>query len=352
MKNEHENNAGTAADQVPGTPTPPSRKIQPHQIALWLMIAFVILIILNFVLFAGLLLPKRGLLACSSILLPGTWLSLHSGLGEVGRMILQMAWGGFALYLVFYFPVKLWMTSSRHLHIALAAYVLLCFGTYGFYEWQTSHPDWKAYGLNPDRAGFAPQVVVLSGEFNSTWRDQIENRLRDNHAFFEIRMRGHDYYYCRLWHGDHWEPGSWFNTKIVVRGQGWNWGLSCSSMGTRGGGGSLEGDDNALLPGRRLWNNQTFTGARQDDLIVEHRQWPRNTEEFSGLEKAGRWLVPTRIHTTCEIESLVGYYHIKKIEFWPTPDTNWFEQVLAKYGPDHSKPFKMDLGEPGVAPGK
>lgn len=278
------------------------------------------------------------------------WLARHFGLSEGWHAIVVIVWGLFAIYFVFYVPIKLWMSASRRMHIALLACVVLCFVAYEFFRWYSTKPDWTSHGLNPDRVGFQPQVLVLAGEFDFRTRDSSMNLIRSGKAYFEIRMRGHDYYYCRKWHGDDWRPGSWFRVEIANHGEGWSWGLHCSSIGTGGGGGS--GYIDRLLA-QRLWNGPELVGAREDDLISEERQWPKRKEEFSDLVKVGRWLIPTHIRFS-QPENLwrEENYYIKKIEFLPTPDTNWFEHVMAKYVDGKSEFRSIDLGEPGIAPEK
>lgn len=281
---------------------------------------------------------------------PTSWAVSHFHLGDGWHLIVMMIWGLFVTYLVFYILVKLWMTSSRHLHIALVAYIVLCFATYKSHQWYSTRLDWTSRGLNPDRPGFEPQVVVLSGEFDFWFHDSLINQSKSGHAFFEIRMRGHNYYYCRKWHGYDWRVGSWFRVEIANHGEGWSWGLASLSHTTRGTGGSWHRDN---LLAQRLWDNKKFVGADPNNLAIEESKWPNRKEGFGKLVKVGRWMIPTRIHISNEgSDARNENYYIKKIEFLPTPDTNWFEHVMAKYA-DHNSEFRsVDLGEPGVAPRK
>ncbi|MDR3460407.1 MAG: hypothetical protein P4N60_23505 [Verrucomicrobiae bacterium] len=325
-----------------GALTPPGKKIQPHQIALWLAIGFVVLSFLSPYLLGGQFMAYGSYLAW-----PGMWCVRHFRLTGGSEVVVMILWGVLAAYFMFYIPVKLWMTSTRYMRITLTAYVALCFGTYEFYQWYSTRTDWVSHGLNPDRAGFEPQVVVLSGEFDYWYK---EFGVKSGRAFFEIRMRGHDYYYCRKWHGHDWRPGSWFRVEIINHGEGWSWGLATFTDGTKGGGGSGAGD-NAWA--QSLWDGPAFIGINTNSLIMEQPQWPYRREEFSKLIKVGRWMVPTRFQLTDKgNEERVENYYIKKIEFLPTPDTNWFEQVLQKYSDQKSDLRSKDLGEPGVAPGK
>lgn len=321
-------------------PIPPAKKIQPHQVALWFAIGFVTFSYLSLVLFGTDLILEGFGLFVSCLVRPGIWLALHLGLNNVWSYLVIMAWGLMAWYLTYYIPVKLWMTSSRHMRMVLTSLVILCFITCGTYQcYSAKKPDWTSQGLNPDRPGFEPQAITLSGEYG---------KGRD--IFFEIRMHGFDYYYARRWHGNDWKPGAWFHTYIACDGEGWSWGLHCSSIGTGGGGGGLACSDEFILPARRLWDKQHFIGANTNDLIAKQKQWNHRQEEFSDLVKVGRWLVPSHIHLVDDNGKSEDYF-IKRIVFLPTPDTNWFEQVMAKYGHRAGFPLK-DLNEPGVAPGK
>jgi hypothetical protein len=325
-------------------------KIKPHQVALWFAIGFIVLSLLSPYLFGTFLFGRRFETYLSYLMWPGMWFSRYLGSSEGWNFIVMIIWGLFVVYIIFYIPIKLWMTSSRHLHIALVAYAALCFATYEFYQWYSTKPDWSSHGLNPDRPGFKPQVVVLAGKFDFWAHDSSVNLDKSGTAFFEIRMRGHNYYYCRKWHGNVWRPGSWFNVEVANHGEGFQFGLHCSSVGTGGGGGSWYGDH---LVAQRLWNKQEFVGANKDDLIFKEAQWPKRKEEFSHLVKVGRWLIPAHIRLTQSgNDAREENYYIKKIEFLPTPDTNWFEQVFKKYSDLKSDLRTKDLDEPGVAPGK
>jgi hypothetical protein len=326
---------------------PPAKKIQPHQIALWFAIGFVALSFLSPYLTGRFFLGERFMFYVSYLTRPGMWLAQQCGLNEGWNLIVIILWGLLVVYFVFYVPVKLWSTSSRHMRIALVAYVLLCLGTYEFYQWYSTKMDWNSRGLNPDRAGFNPQVVVLSGKFDYRYK---EFGVKSGSAFFEIRMRGHDYYYCRKWHGYDWRVGSWFRVEIANRGHGYSWGLASLSHTTRGTGGTWGGDN---LWTQKLWDGSTFIGANTENLVMEQYRWPYRKEEFGKLVKVGRWMIPTRIRLADKgNEEREENYYIKKIEFLPTPDTNWFEQVMQKYSEPKSDLRFIDLGEPGVAPGK
>jgi len=332
--------------QESSAPIPQARKIKPHQVALWFAIGFVVLSFLSSYLFGTFLFDERLAPYLSYLVWPGMWLSRHFGLNNGWNFIVMIVWGLLIVYFFFYIPVKLWMASSRNLHIALVACVILCFTTYEFYRWYSTKPDWTSRGLNPDRPRFEPQVVVLSGEFDYWYK--AWGGPKSGHAFFEIRMRGSDYYYCRKWHGTEWCPGAWFRVEIANHGEGWSDGLSISSGGTRGGGGSWSDTD---AWAKKFWAGQTFTGANTNNLMEEQFKWPYRKEEFSKLIKVGRWLIPTHVYIGDKgNEAQEENYYIKKIEFLPTPDTNWFEEVFQKYSDFKSDLRNKDLGEPGVAP--
>jgi hypothetical protein len=332
--------------QEPTAPVPLARKIRPHQVALWFALGFVVLSFLSPYVFGTFLLGERFLLYLSYLAWPGMWLARHLGLSEGWNFMVMITWGLFAVYFIFYIPVKLWMTSSRHLRIALAAYVVLCLAAYEFYQWYSTKPDWTSRGLNPDRQGFEPQVLALSGEFNYWYK--AWGGPKSGNAFFEIRMRGSDYYYCRKWYGTEWRPGSWFRVEIANRGEGCSWGLATFRDGTKGGGGSWSDND---AWAKKLWAGQTFAGANTNSLVEEQSKWPYRKEEFSKLVKVGRWLIPTRVYIGDKgNEAREENYYIRKIEFLPTPGTNWFEQVFQKYSDFKSDLRTKDLGEPGVAP--
>lgn len=336
--------------QEPTAPIPQAKKIKPHQVALWLAIGFVVLSFLSPYLFSTFLFGERFPLYLSYLAWPGRWLARHMGLSDGWNFVAMSICGLLVVYFAFYIPVKLWMTSSRQMQIALVAYVVICIATYEFYQRYSTRPDWTSRGLNPDRSGFEPPVVLLSGEFDFWFRDSSISQEKSGKAFFEIRMRGHDYYYCRKWHGNDWRVGSWYRVEIANHGEGYSWGLASLSHTTRGTGGSWYGDD---LLAQRLWNKQLFVGADKNTLVFEEQKWPKRREEFSHLVSVGRWLIPKHIRLTRPgSDAREENYYIKKIEFLATPDTNWFEQVFHKYADRDPDLRTKDLGEPGVAPGK
>lgn len=311
-----------------------AKKMQPHQVALWLAVAFIVASFLVPQLIGGLVLGEQFWVYVSYLFWPVMFLSQQVGGGL--SIFVMIIGGGLTAYLVFYIPVKLWMTTSRHLHIALVGCVALGFGTFIVYQnYSAPTPDWTSRGLNPNRLEFVPQVIILSGEYGHT-----------GDVLFEIRMRSQDYYYARRWHGYYWRPGAWYHTDICCHGEGWSFGLHCSSIGTGGGGGGLGCTDEVILPGRRLWKKQLFVGVDTNELVATEKSWPHRREEFSDLIQVGRWYIPQHIHLTDDNGKNEDYC-IRKIEFLPTPDTNWFEQVLKSEG----RPNKA-LNEPGNAPGK
>jgi hypothetical protein len=218
----------------------------------------------------------------------------------------------------------------------IAAIALLVFGIALalVYHELKSRSDITDHGLDPNRPGFKPVVVILSGTTSN--------------GYFQIRMRGADYYYCRKWNKHRWEAGSWFTMELDISPDvAFGWGLHCNGFGSGGGGGFSAGLPNDLVLARRLWNGTNFIGANTNELIAEERRWDRK-EEFQKLEKVGPYLIPKQIKfsnfNSSDRNRKVETYTILQVEFSDEPSTNWFLDVKRKYY-DHS--LTTDLDEPG-----
>lgn len=230
----------------------------------------------------------------------------------------------------FYFVVKFYLLASRQFQITTG--VLIVFGlllAVVFHD-QTTHIDWTSRGLNPNRQGFNPQVVILSGTLN-------------NGSYFEIRMRGVDYYYARKWNNPEWKVGTRFEMQLAIPNCAWRWGAHKGRMGSSGGGGSWFGAPEDIIPARRLWNGNNFIGAKTNELTANEPEW-HVTEQFQKLEKVGLYLIPGRIIYSIG-DSPQEIYTIKKVEFWNLPTTNWFWDLKKKYV--DGKMLTNDLHEPG-----
>lgn len=235
-------------------------------------------------------------------------------------------------FLAWYFVIRFYLIASRRFQIVVAA--LIVFGlmlALVFHE-QRTYIDWTSHGLNPNRPGFKPQVVILSGTLNGN-------------SYFEIRMRGADYYYSREWNNLQWKVGSWFGMHLVIPGYAWHYGLGYRTFEVGGGGGSGYGASGDIIPARRLWKGTNFIGANTDELIANEPQW-HNTEEFQNLEKVGPYLIPRRIIYSGGIAGQ-EIYTIKKVEFWNEPSTNWFWDLKKKYIDHDSEMMGKNLNEPG-----
>ncbi len=247
--------------------------------------------------------------------------------------------------LIVYSMVRYYLQASRQFQSAVVALIVVAiFLACLLYE-KRSSLDWTARGLNPDRPGFKPQVVILSGTFTYKANDSPDNLVRSGEAFFEIRMRGSDYYYCRKWNHAESGVGSWFDVELAIPGFASHWGLSRGRFGTRGGGGSWYGAPEDLMPARRLWNGTNLIGAITNYLEVEDVRRGAK-EEFQKLKQIGSWQIPRRILFSRNTRR-EEIYTIKKVEFWNRPATNWYWDVKAKYFDTSSQQRTNDLQEPG-----
>ena len=232
-----------------------------------------------------------------------------------------------------YFIIKSYLLASRHFQSAIVALVVVGTALALALHEQRSRIDWTSRGLNPNRPGFKPQVVVLSGTIE--W------------GYFEIRMRGADYYYCKTWNKAEWKPGAWSQLELDIPDFAMHLGLHCGRFGSGGGGGSSLGGPEDLVLARRLWSGTTFIGAKTNETVAEEREWGIR-EEFHNLETVGPWLIPKLIKFSTRLAG-EETYTIKKVEFWNQPSTNWFLEVKhAHFDPGFTR--TNDLHEPGPLP--
>jgi len=245
---------------------------------------------------------------------------------------------------VVYFANKFCLLASRQFQIAIVVLIVVGF-VLGFVVRERSlGVDWTAHGLNPDRPGLKPQVVILSGTFSYWANDLSVNQVKSGSGFFEIRIRGSDYYYCRKWNDPEWKIGSWYEVELAIPDFAGHWGLSRGRLGSRGGGGSGYGSPDDLMPARRLWNGKSFVGANTNELEVE--TYPgRQQEMFKKLKKVGPYLIPKQIRYL-EGDRREENYTICKVEFWNEPSTNWYWEVKRKYF-DFVRSMTNNLHEPG-----
>jgi hypothetical protein len=250
---------------------------------------------------------------------------------------IESDWFGSSLIVCLFFCylfTRYFLQASRHFQIMVAALLVIAVVLYLVLQSQKTRIDWTAYGLNPNLRGFKPQVVILSG----TTED----------GFFEIRMRGADYYYRKTWNQMDWGMGARFDLELDTPEFSMTWGLHRSGAGTGGGGGFSPAPNDGLVLARRLWNGINFVGADTNRLSFEENPSGMR-EDFANLKKVGPWLIPMQI----KFRGLhSGVYTVRKVEFWTEPDTNWYFQVKRKYLDHDPSAATNDLHEPGLVRGR
>jgi len=111
----------------------------------------------------------------------------------------------------------------------------------------------------------------------------------------------------------------------------------CGDRNAEVAGGSSEGAYTGLLPGRRLWNSGVLVGVTGELTASNKNQ----SEIFSKLQQFGPYKIPG------EIEFNEGDHHelfvIRRVEFLPQPNEEWFDLVREKYFGDRRA---INLGEP------
>lgn len=307
-------------------PTTPTKSVQPHQIALWTSLATLII---------GFLIPE--------VLIPLGYITFGPVEFVLGRFLPWHAWSGFirvaaallVLYVEWYIPIKLWAIASRTLRWVLVGYVGLCLATWWGLTAYENRIDWTSRGLNPDRAGFDPQVVVLAGDVST----------RRGKANFEIRMRGWDSYYLKQWKGHPPKPRSRTFMQVACHGEGASWGTRHGRFGSKGGGGGIRADETALLVARRLWDGDKFVGVIEGAERAQDDRFAGATEEFSQMFTHGPWLIPGQIEFIRDGRSK-EVYRVRRVEFQTEPVEIWFENVKRKHLDYDPELQKVDLGEP------
>jgi len=202
-------------------------------------------------------------------------------------------------------------------------------GSWGFKAYG-ERIDWTSRGLNPDRPGFKPVVVLLAGTFDFSFTESDARPPGSmppppGTARFEIRMRGADYYYAKRWRGNPGIYQSFDSLTLSLPDCSGTWDYSRTGSGIRGEGGGNPVSDDSLQVGRRLWRGDEFIGAAAADAVSSKGE----TERFSELKQFGRFQIPERIEFTNSSRREV--LHVLRVEFLNQPDTNWFQMIYQKY---------------------
>ena len=255
-------------------------------------------------------------------------------------ILLMIIVGFFYAFLVWWLVLFGLFKSSKHFKWSLVFCALLSLGFFYSLKTYKTQVDWTSRGLNPDRTGYKPSVVLLAGTVDYRFTDWETHWLRTGTATFEIRMRGYDSYYEMLWTGNSQTYNTFAFTRIALTNFYGTWNRSFAGSGHHGRGGSSEGAYTGLLPGRRLWNGNEFVGVT-GELSANNKN---QSEIFSKLRQVGSYKIPG------EIEFDEGDHHelfvVRRVEFLPQPSEEWFNLVREKYFGNDPKLRGMDLGEP------
>jgi hypothetical protein len=205
-------------------------------------------------------------------------------------------------------------------------------------------------------------------------REEIESRVAikahpvlamngtvNGHSF-ELVMRGFTNYFLKeTWGAARGERGLFGGQKpggysILLRTRQFSGQWQSGWQGSKGGGGGGAFDEyqDDLLPGRWLWNQKGFVGAKSDyeyhhtshSYDTSFQQWE---EEYRGCKRLEGTLIPTRIswrtggrssgqewRKDCVADVV---YKIRSFQFQDAPSETWFSDQVKKYFPDsmHSK---------------
>lgn len=150
---------------------------------------------------------KAFLFALGMIFLP--WLLLHVGsstlmyalgyifqaaaglmryfnIGEPWGWILGLLLNSIAVFFLWYLIAQLWLGSTRHFKLAMVGVALCALILTWVFNSYKSRIDWTSHGLNPDRPGFKPQVVILAGTFDYWINDTSVNQIKSGTAFLKL----------------------------------------------------------------------------------------------------------------------------------------------------------------------
>ena len=257
-----------------------------------------------------------------------------------GWWILLMIITGFYRLLFLVAGVGWIVQIVKKFQVGVVVCALLSLGFFYSLKTYKSHVDWTSRGLNTDRPGYKPSVVLLAGTVDYRFTDWETHWFRTGTATFEIRMRGYDRYYEKLWTGNHGTYNTFAFMRLALTNFYGTYNWSLAGSGHHGRGGSSEAPYNGLLPARRLWNGDIFAGVT-DQLVVSNKT---QVEIFKKMQQIGSYKIPG------EIEFNEGDHHelfvIRKAEYLPQPTAEWFDLVRQKHFGNDPKLRGMDLGEP------
>ncbi len=255
-------------------------------------------------------------------------------------ILLAIIFGFFYAYIIWWVILVGLFKTSKHFKWALIVCAVFAIGLFLSFKAYKAHDDWTSRGLNPDRPGFKPSVVLLAGTLEYRFTDWETHELRTGTARYEIRMRGYDRYYEKLWTGNSRTYNTFAFMRLALTNFYGTYNWSLSGSGHHGRGGSSEATYVGLLPARRLWHGDEFIGAN-DSLIVSNKN---QTEIFTKLQQIGPYKIPG------EIEFNEGGHHevftVHRVEFLSQPTVEWFDLVRQKHFGNDQKLRGVDLGEP------
>lgn len=219
--------------------------------------------------------------------------------------------------------IRLWLKASRHMRITLGVIVAVAIVIHYSLAHYRDSVDWTSRGLDPERPGFRPAVVWLSGTI-SYWRE-TSSGTRRGEGRFDIIMRGTNHFYFNRWRGRGNVGGDFEEVSSVCEGYAGDWVRRNRGHSTGGGGGHHQGHESRMSPiFQGMWRKDTFVGLEGFANTNYHGRKPHLviTETMT--------VAPYQLPKTFVINSDGGSQtlHVRKVEFLPNPSTNWFIQVF------------------------
>jgi hypothetical protein len=222
--------------------------------------------------------------------------------------------------------------------------LLFCVAAIAAWAWgfdaYRDRPDWTSRGLNPERPGFAPPVVLLAGTYESRISPNPSGSGR-----FEFRMRGSDFHYAERWTGHRGRCGSsdilslsvpeFSKTKAEYFPCHW---MVVYRFKKR------PADELYPAIGRSLWCGEEFVGA---DGRTEFSMGKIDVR-FSELKQFGRFQIPMRMEWSNAGRGEI--LHVRRVEFLTEPGTNWFHTIRRKHFESSATALRgagTDLNEAG-----
>lgn len=232
----------------------------------------------------------------------------------------------FLLVYLFWFAV-VWCIHHR-LFIALISLLIFPFASYHIVKAIESYkckPQLSSVVLNYERENFAPSVVILKGTFSATTRDFNTRQIKSTSGYFEIIMRGANYYFAKRWRSVPGGIGNFENIRLIMPGFSGFLTKYRNITGHHSRGTSQDSSKGVYEVAQRLWKDSEFVGATSEDTYESGYV----KERFMKLSSFGGFKIPMEIEFASD--GTHEFFHVQSVEFQTKPDTNFFHEIKELY---------------------